>query len=153
MSIRGLILKILMPQNQLWKRNSNQSSNSRDESFKVLRKPRVCHLHACMEEWGEQTRININICIRVIMVAHMQPIREAGERWLWHPGLGLNRIDRILISTSCNFFSGSSSPKNSEVKCAWPGAIWGWVTDREVLPGCARVSTKCAWKTCVGMWG
>jgi hypothetical protein len=28
-----------------------------------------------------------------------------------------------------------------------------WVTDREVLPGCAWVSTKCAEKTCVGLWG
>jgi hypothetical protein len=39
------------------------------------------------------------------------------------PGLGLNRIDRILIPISCNFFSESSSPKNSEVKRALPGAI------------------------------
>ena len=28
---------------------------------------------------------------------------------------------------------------------------WGWVTDREVIPGCARVRTKCAEKTCVGL--
>jgi hypothetical protein len=28
---------------------------------------------------------------------------------------GLNRINRILISTSCNFFSGSSSEKNSRL--------------------------------------
>src|SRR5438128_9701700 len=27
------------------------------------------------------------------------------------------------------------------------------VTDREVLPGCARVRTKCAGKTSVGLWG
>jgi hypothetical protein len=27
------------------------------------------------------------------------------------------------------------------------------VTDREVLPGCARVRTKCAEKTSVGLWG
>ena len=73
------------------------------------------------------------------------------------PGLGeaadpgLNRIDRILISISCNFFSGSRSRKNSKVKCAWPGAISGWVTDRELLSGCARVRTKCAEKTCVGL--
>ena len=62
-----------------------------------------------------------------------------------------NRINRIFIPTSCNFFSGSRSPKNSEVKRAWPGEIWGWVTDREVLPGCARVRTKCAEKTGVGL--
>ena len=67
------------------------------------------------------------------------------------PAHGFNRIDRILISTSCNFFSGSRSRKNSKVKRAWPGAISGWVTDRELLPGCARVRTKCAKKTCVGL--
>jgi hypothetical protein len=27
------------------------------------------------------------------------------------------------------------------------------VTDREVVPGCTRVRTKCAEKTSVGMWG
>jgi hypothetical protein len=32
-------------------------------------------------------------------------------------------INRILISTSCNFFSGSPSRKNSNVKRAWPGAM------------------------------
>ena len=31
------------------------------------------------------------------------------------------------------FFSESRSPKNSEVKRAWPGEIWGWVTDREAV--------------------
>jgi hypothetical protein len=29
----------------------------------------------------------------------------------------------ILIPTSCNFFSGSSSRNNSKVKRAWPGAM------------------------------
>jgi hypothetical protein len=47
----------------------------------------------------------------------------------------LNRINSILIPLSCNFFFGSPSAKNSRVKHAWPGAILGWVTDREVLPG------------------
>jgi hypothetical protein len=32
-------------------------------------------------------------------------------------------------------FSRSPSTKNSRVKRAWPGAISGWVTDREVFPG------------------
>jgi len=67
------------------------------------------------------------------------------------PGQGFNRINRIIIPTNCNFFSGSQSPKNSEVKRAWPGEIWGWVTDREVLSGCAQVRTKCAEKTGVGL--
>ena len=70
----------------------------------------------------------------------MQP-RTASQTCVT-PGSGLNRINRILISISCNFFSGSRSPKNSEIKRAWPGAIWGWVTDREVIPGCARSVQK-----------
>jgi hypothetical protein len=47
----------------------------------------------------------------------------------------LNRINSILIPPSCNFFFGSPPAKNSGVKRAWPGAISGWVTDREVFPG------------------
>ena len=35
------------------------------------------------------------------------------------PGPWLNRINRRLIPISHNFFSGSSSPKNSKVKHAW----------------------------------
>jgi hypothetical protein len=72
---------------------------------------------------------------------------------VWYPGPGLNRIDRILIPTRCNFFSGSSFPENFQVKRAWPRAIWGWVTDRELDPGGAWVRTKCIWKTCVVLWG
>ncbi|TVU50554.1 hypothetical protein EJB05_01930, partial [Eragrostis curvula] len=47
------------------------------------------------------------------------------------PGLGLTDEDVGLLR--------GSSQKNSEVNRAWPGAISGWVTAREVLPGCARV--------------
>src|SRR4051812_27680962 len=65
----------------------------------------------------------------------------------------LNRNDRLLISTRCTFFSGRPDPKNSKVKRAWLGAILGWVTDREIVPGCARVRTKCVGKTSVGLWG
>jgi hypothetical protein len=57
----------------------------------------------------------------------------------------LNRINSILIPPSCNFFSGSPSVKNSRVKRAWPGAISGWVTDREVFPG-AQSEDKSAQK-------
>jgi hypothetical protein len=32
-------------------------------------------------------------------------------------------LNRILISISYNFFSRSSSPKNSEIKRAWLGAV------------------------------
>ncbi len=42
---------------------------------------------------------------------------------IWHPGLGLNKINRILIPTSYNYFSGSQSPKNLMLR---------WVTDWEV---------------------
>jgi hypothetical protein len=38
---------------------------------------------------------------------------------MWYHGPRLSRIDRILILTSCNFFSGGLSPKNYEVKRAW----------------------------------
>jgi hypothetical protein len=51
----------------------------------------------------------------------------------------LNRINSILIPLSCNFFSESPSAKNSRVKRAWPGAILGWVIDREVFPGAAMI--------------
>jgi hypothetical protein len=57
----------------------------------------------------------------------------------------LNRINSILIPPSCNFFSGSPPAKNSGVKRAWPGAISGWVTDREVFPG-AQSEDKSAQK-------
>ena len=35
----------------------------------------------------------------------------------------LNRINNVLIPTSCNFFSGSPSLKNSKVKRVWPREI------------------------------
>ena len=63
----------------------------------------------------------------------------------------LNRNDRLLISTRCTFFSGSPSEKNYQVKRARLGVVLGWVTDWEVDPRCARVRTKCAEKTSVGM--
>jgi hypothetical protein len=44
-------------------------------------------------------------------------------------------IDRILIPPRYIFFFRSPTEKNSGVKCAWPGAISGWVTDLEVFPG------------------
>jgi hypothetical protein len=49
--------------------------------------------------------------------------------------LKANRIDRILIPPRYTFFSESAPAKNSEVKRAWPRAISGWMTDREVFPG------------------
>ena len=56
------------------------------------------------------------------------------------PEVGLQRTPRLSVLGP-----------NSEVKRAWPGEIWGWVTDREVFPGCARVRTKCAEKIGVGL--
>ena len=39
------------------------------------------------------------------------------------------------MPTSCIFFFGNRSRKNSKVKRAWPGVISRWVTDRELFPG------------------
>jgi hypothetical protein len=39
----------------------------------------------------------------------------------------------MLIPSRYTFFFGSPPAKNSEVKRVWPGAILGWVTDREVF--------------------
>ncbi len=59
--------------------------------------------------------------------ANLAAATTVARGWMWHPDPGLNRINRILISTSCNFFSGKRSPKNSELKRAWPRTIWdGW---------------------------
>ena len=63
------------------------------------------------------------------------------------------RDDRLLISIRNSFFSGSPFGQNSKVKRAHLGVISGWVTDREVGPGCARVSIKCAGKTSIDLWG
>jgi hypothetical protein len=66
------------------------------------------------------------------------------------PTQGLIGLIRILISTSCNFFYGSPSLKTPKLSVL---GLERWVSDREVLPGCAWVRTKCAGKTCVGLWG
>jgi hypothetical protein len=47
----------------------------------------------------------------------------------------LIRINRILVTLRYTFFFESPTVKNFEVKCAWPGAILGWVINREVFPG------------------
>jgi hypothetical protein len=83
----------------------------------------------------------------------MVSLPEALATWGTYPMLDvtsprLNRINSILIPLSCNFFSGSPSVKNFRVKRAWPGAISGWVTDREVFPG-AQSEDKSAQKRLV----
>ena len=65
----------------------------------------------------------------------------------------LIRDDRLLISIRNSFFSRSPFRNNSKVKRAQLGVVSGWVTDREVAPGCARVRTKCAEKTSIDLWG
>ena len=65
----------------------------------------------------------------------------------------LIRDGRLLISIRNSLFSGSPFGKNSKVKRAQLGVVSGWVTDREVAPGCARVRTKCAEKTSIDLWG
>jgi hypothetical protein len=39
---------------------------------------------------------------------------------------------RVIVSISYNKCRGNSCKWNSEVKRARPGALWGWVTEREV---------------------
>jgi hypothetical protein len=53
--------------------------------------------------------------------------------WIVTSDSRLNKIDRILISLRYTFFSRSPSVKNFRVKCDWPRAISGWVTDRKVF--------------------
>ena len=65
----------------------------------------------------------------------------------------LIRDDRLLISIRNSFFSGIPFGQNSKVKHAQLGVVSGWVADREVAPGCARVRTKCAEKTSIDLWG
>ena len=65
----------------------------------------------------------------------------------------LIRDDRLLISIRNSFFSGSPFRKNSKVKRAQLGVISGWVTGREVAPGCTRVRTKCTENTAIDLWG
>ena len=65
----------------------------------------------------------------------------------------LTRDDRLLISIRNSFFSRSPFGQNSKVKRAQLGVVSGWVTNREVAPGCTRVRTKCAEKTSIDLWG
>jgi hypothetical protein len=50
------------------------------------------------------------------------------------PAQGLIGLIRIPIPKSCNFFSGSPSLKTSKLSVL---GLERWVTDREILPGCA----------------
>jgi hypothetical protein len=50
------------------------------------------------------------------------------------PVQGLIELIRILIPISCNFFSGSPSLKTPKLSLL---GLERWVTDREVLLGCA----------------
>jgi hypothetical protein len=47
---------------------------------------------------------------------------------------GLIVLIRILILISCNFYSGSPSPKTPKLSVL---DLKRWVTDREILLGCA----------------
>ena len=71
------------------------------------------------------TKNRYNSC-RSRWVVYVNECIWMGDVGVWHPGLGLNRINRILIPTSYNYFSRNRSPKNYD----------------EVLPGCTRVRTK-----------
>src|SRR3954468_757566 len=86
--------------------------------------------------------------VPMVKVALEDPSSSTGIVIPW-----LNRDDRLLISIRNSFFSGSPFGQNSKVKRAQLGVVSGWVTDREVPPGCARVRTKCAEKTSIDLWG
>ena len=76
------------------------------------------------------------------------PDEDVGSsEWRVYVMAWLIRDDRLLISIRNSFFSGSPFGQNSKVKRAQLGVVSGWVTDREVSPGCARVRTKCTEKT------
>jgi hypothetical protein len=46
---------------------------------------------------------------------------------LWHPDQGLNRINKILISTSCNFFPNSGLKRTSRLSVLGLEQFWdGW---------------------------
>ena len=53
---------------------------------------------------------------------------------MWHHGRRVNRIDMLVLSSRCQFFHGSSSGGNREVKRAEAGVVWWWVTECEVWP-------------------
>lgn len=65
----------------------------------------------------------------------------------------LNSNDRLLISTRCIFFLEAHLQRSSRLSMLGREVIWRWVTNREVLPRCAWLRTKCAEKTSVGLWG
>ena len=68
------------------------------------------------------------------------PVASRGRRFLCvgvYMIAWLIRDDRLLISIRNSFFSGSSFGQNSKVKRAQLGVVSGWLTGREVAPGCA----------------
>jgi hypothetical protein len=87
-----------------------------------------------------------------ITTSKQGPRRRGEESEVWHPRQGLIGLIGYSYNKVYLLFR-KLILKELQVKRAWPGAIWGWVTDREVIPGCARVRTKCAEKTSVGLWG
>ena len=81
------------------------------------------------------TRQNLggsNLELRQGRPAGETSLREGKNVIAW-----LIRDDRLLISTRNSFFSGRPFGQNSKVKRAQLGVVSGWVTDREVAPGCA----------------
>jgi hypothetical protein len=71
--------------------------------------------------------------------APFSPLSSAAAARAWAlecdiPTQGLIGLIRILIPTSCNFFSRIPSLKTPKLSVI---GLERWVTDREVLPGCA----------------
>ena len=63
---------------------------------------------------------------------------------------GLIEYSYQQVATS---FSEAHLKGTPRLSVLGPEHSQGWVTDREMVPGCARVRTKCAEKTSVDLWG
>ena len=68
----------------------------------------------------------------IFIIVYLSNCLEFKNKELWHHGPRVNRVDRLLLSARCQFFKGSSSEWNQEVKHAEVGVVWEWVTDWEV---------------------
>ena len=51
---------------------------------------------------------------------------------MWQNGILVNSIECLVLTCRYNHRSGRAEGWNREVKRAQGGAVWGWVTDREV---------------------
>ena len=67
--------------------------------------------NSCRSRWVIQF-----CCLGFLMVVYVNECIRMRDVGVWHPGLGLNRINRILIPTSYNYSYESRSSKNFDIK-------------------------------------